>query len=109
MYVTGISKEWITYQVIMCTHTHIYFFGFPGGSVVKNPPAMKETQVQSLGQEDPLEKEMATHSSICDFSFITTYSNESYDKPRERIKKQRQNFTDKGPYSQSYGFSSSHV
>ena len=38
--------------------------GFPGGSVVKNPPAMEETQAQSLGQEDPLEKGMATHSSI---------------------------------------------
>ena len=32
--------------------------------VVKNPPAMQETQVQSLGWEDPVEKEMATHSSI---------------------------------------------
>ena len=31
---------------------------------VKNLPAMQETQVQSLGQEDPLEKEMATHFSI---------------------------------------------
>ena len=31
--------------------------------MVKNWPAIKETQVQSLGQEDPLEKEMATHSS----------------------------------------------
>ena len=31
---------------------------------VKNPPAMQETWVQSLGLEDPLEKEMATHSSI---------------------------------------------
>ena len=31
---------------------------------VKNLPAMKETWVQSLGQEDPLEKGMATHSSI---------------------------------------------
>ena len=30
---------------------------------VKNPPAMQETRVQSLGQEDPLEKGMATHSS----------------------------------------------
>ena len=30
---------------------------------VKNPPAMQETRVQSLGQEDPLEKEIATHSS----------------------------------------------
>ena len=32
--------------------------------MVKNLPLMQETQVQSLGQEDPLEKEMATHSSI---------------------------------------------
>ena len=32
--------------------------------MVKNPPAMQETQVQSLSQEDALEKEMATHSSI---------------------------------------------
>ena len=31
---------------------------------VKNPPAMQEAWVRSLGQEDPLEKEMATHSSI---------------------------------------------
>ena len=31
---------------------------------VKNLPAMQETQVQSLGWEDPLEKGMATHSSI---------------------------------------------
>ena len=38
--------------------------GFPGGSVVKNPPARQETRVQTLGQEDPLEKKMATHSSI---------------------------------------------
>ena len=32
--------------------------------MVKNLPAMKETRVRSLGQEDPLEKGMATHSSI---------------------------------------------
>ena len=32
--------------------------------MVKNPPAMPKTQVQSLGQEDPLERGMATHSSI---------------------------------------------
>ena len=31
--------------------------------IAKNLPAMKETQVQFLGQEAPLEKEMATHSS----------------------------------------------
>ena len=38
--------------------------GFPGDPVVKNPPAKGKTQVQSLGQEDPLEKGMATHSNI---------------------------------------------
>ena len=38
--------------------------GFPGGSVVKNLPAKQETWIQSLGREDHLEKEMATHSSI---------------------------------------------
>ena len=32
--------------------------------VVKNPPAEQETQFRSLGQEDPLEKGVATHSSI---------------------------------------------
>ena len=44
--------------------THAVLVGFPGGSVVKNPPAKQETQVQPLGQEDPLEEEMATHSHI---------------------------------------------
>ena len=38
--------------------------GFLGGSVVKNLPAMQEMQVWSLGWEDPLKKEIATHSSI---------------------------------------------
>ena len=34
------------------------------GQTLKNLPAMRQTQVRSLGQEDPLEKGMATHSSI---------------------------------------------
>ena len=38
--------------------------GFPHGSVAKNLPAMQETWVRSLGQEDPLEKGKATYSSI---------------------------------------------
>ena len=38
--------------------------------MVKNLPAMQETQVESLGQEDPLEKGVATHSSILVFSFV---------------------------------------
>ena len=32
--------------------------------MIKNPPAMQETPIRSLGQEDPLEKGMATYSSI---------------------------------------------
>ena len=38
--------------------------GFPGGSAVKNLSAMQETRVRSLTWEDPLQKRMATHSSI---------------------------------------------
>ena len=50
--------------------------GFPGGQyswaslvakMVKKPPAVRETWVQSLGWEDPLEEGMATHSSILDW------------------------------------------
>ena len=37
---------------------------FPGGSAIKNLPAMQETWVPSLGQKDLLEKEMTTYSSI---------------------------------------------
>ena len=39
----------------------------------------------------------------------TFCSEENYDQPRQHIRKQRQYFADKGPSSQSYGFSSSHV
>ena len=38
--------------------------GFRDGSEVKNVPAMQDTQVQSLGWEDPLEEGTATHSNI---------------------------------------------
>jgi len=38
--------------------------GFPGDSLVKSMLAKQDTQVRSLGWEDPVEKEMATHSSI---------------------------------------------
>ena len=43
---------------------YLEILGFPGGSAVKNPLPIQEIQVQSLGQEDLLEEEMATHSSI---------------------------------------------
>ena len=43
-----------------------YYRDVPNGPAVKNPPAveMEEMRVRSLGQDDPLEEEMATHSSI---------------------------------------------
>ena len=54
-----------------CTYlVRVLFIGFPCGSAVKNPLAMQETAcnavdvVQSLGGEDPLEKEMATDFSV---------------------------------------------
>ena len=40
--------------------------------MVTNLPAMQDTQVQSLGWEDPLEEEMATHSSILDWEVLWT-------------------------------------
>ena len=45
---------------------------FPRGTVVKKPPAMQETQVRSLGPEDPLEKDTATHSSILTWEILWT-------------------------------------
>ena len=45
-------------------------WGFPGSSVVKNPPTMQETQVQTLDWEDPMEKGVDTHSSILFIFFI---------------------------------------
>ena len=54
---TGFKYEWF---LIHC----ILFWGFSGGSVAKYLPAMQEMWVQSLGQKDPLEQQLATHSSI---------------------------------------------
>ena len=44
----------------------------PIAQVVKNLPAVRETWIRSLGQEDPLEKEMATHSSILAWRILWT-------------------------------------
>ena len=49
---------------IILSVTTSYYVYFPSSSAVKNPPVLQETWVPSLDQEDPLEKEMATHSSI---------------------------------------------
>ena len=55
------------YSGLIYVGVHVGTQGLPGVSAVKNPPArqeIQETQVQSLGLEDPLEEDMATHSSI---------------------------------------------
>ena len=47
----------------ICIHTYLYSLTvFLGSSVVKNQPAKQDIRVQSLGVEEPLEKEMAIHS-----------------------------------------------
>ena len=55
-------------DVITKYHRVGFYFGYIWASLVtqmlKNLSAMRETQVQSLGQEDPLEKTVATHSNI---------------------------------------------
>ena len=47
-------------------------WGFPGSLLIKNLPAVQDTRVQSLDWEDPLEKEIATHSSILAWSIRWT-------------------------------------
>ena len=59
-YPCGISHQW---NRVNKTMWPLRFLGFPGGSDRKASAWMWETWVRSLGQEDPLEKEMATHSS----------------------------------------------
>ena len=54
------SQLWVS-LAHLTPHLHM---DFPVAQMVKNLPALWETQVQSLGQEDPLEKGMATHSNI---------------------------------------------
>ena len=46
------------------SHSHLIVEVFPVARLVESLPAMQETQVQSLGWEDPLENKMATHCSI---------------------------------------------
>ena len=52
--------------------------GFPGGSAVINLPAVQEISVPSLSQEDPQEKEMATHSSVTAWEIRGQRSLEGY-------------------------------
>ena len=60
------NRDFYCTQIKITGKFHLYnvIWGFPGGSMVKNLPAVLETWARSLGQEDPLEEGIATHSSI---------------------------------------------
>ena len=53
-----------SHLIAATSQVFLFFCFFPVTQIVKNPPAMWETWVRPLGWEDPLEKEMANHSSI---------------------------------------------
>ena len=60
----GMCHLYISSPIYMCVCMYVYIYASLVAQTVKSLPAMQETQIRSLGQEDPLEKEMATHSSI---------------------------------------------
>ena len=67
--VFAIYKHESVIIIYIYTHTHTQYlyplsWGFPGDSIVKKPCVKQEIQVQLVGWEDPLEKEMAIYSSI---------------------------------------------
>ena len=84
---------------------------------IKQLPAMRETQVRSLGREDSLENEMATHSSILAWKipWIEEPGRLQFTG-LQRVGHKRVTslcfflyFANKGPSSQGHGFSSGHV
>ena len=69
IYIYGYNKGYIYREIIrdiyvcVCIYIYIYMASLVTQKI-KNLPAVQETQIQSLGQEDPLEKGMANHSSM---------------------------------------------
>ena len=64
MIIKGDGWGWKDKLGVCDYHIHTLWKASPTAKLVNNLPAMQETQVQFLGQEDPLEEEMATHPSI---------------------------------------------
>ena len=62
--ILDVRDEVVLIKVQVIFHQTVTLLGFPGGSTVKNPPAMQEMQVCCMGQEDTLVEGMATQSSI---------------------------------------------
>ena len=65
--------------------------------MVKNPPAMQETWVRSLGWEDPLEEGMATHSSI--LAWRTPMDRGAWQAMVHRVTKSRTQLSDSAQHS----------
>ena len=57
-----------------------------GAQLVKNPPAMQETLARFLGQEDPLEESMKTHSSILAWEIPQTEEPGRLESPGRRVR-----------------------
>ena len=70
----SLGSHRVRYDLAAAAAAATFFQGFPGDSVVKNPPAMRETWVRSLGWEDPLEKGKANHSVFWPREFHGLYS-----------------------------------
>ena len=81
---------------------------------------IQKTNIMASGPITSWPKDRETVKTVADFIFLVskiiaamklkdTPWKESYDQPRQHIKKQRHYFANKGPSSQGYGFSSSHV
>ena len=71
------SLNWICHTpccLWVCAASPGFFRASQIAPVVKNSPAMQKTQVSSLGEEDPLEKEMTTHSSVSKESDMTKHA-----------------------------------
>ena len=75
---------------------------------------IQKMKIMSSGPITSWQIDGETVETVADFIFLGSLQmvipwKESYDQPRQHIKKQRHYSANKGPFSQSYGFSSSHV
>ena len=71
-YSYALTIIYLSFMTMQLGYLILCILGLPSSSVVKNPPAIQETLVQYLGWEDPLEKRVATHSIILDWTIPWT-------------------------------------
>ena len=87
-------------QIYKCTWWSLLKKASLLAQLVKNLPAMQETQVRFLGQEDPLKKEMATHSSI--LAWRIPWTEDPGRLQSMRVTRVRHNLVTKTPPSLGY-------